>query len=186
MPGNRMASRSAIPSRSINSTHFFSRNPVSTRAESFNQRAGQIQQMVRQGPTGAANYGARGANSTERSGNAAGGGYGNTNRSGFANPRAANPQGSSSLRARRIRRAGRLGATTMAATARCGLSRPRITSPGRALRSRAAGRVPRGRTRPRHRTEAEGGMLRPRALPHRAGANGRERGPMAVTVAVLR
>ena len=95
MPGNRMASRSAIPSRSINSTHFFSRNPVTTRTESFNQRAGQIQQMVRQGPTSAANNGARGANSTERYGNATGGAYGNTNRSGFANPRSATPQGHS-------------------------------------------------------------------------------------------
>jgi len=94
MPGNRMASGSAIPSRSINSTHFFSRNPVPARTESFNQRAGQIQQMVRQGPTSAANYGARGANSTERFGNA-GGAYGNTNRSGFANPRTATPQGQS-------------------------------------------------------------------------------------------
>jgi hypothetical protein len=95
MPGNRMASGSAIPSRSINSTHFFSRNPVPARTESFNQRAGQIQQMVRQGPTGAANNGVRGANSTERYGNAAGNGYGNTNRSGFANPRPATPQGQS-------------------------------------------------------------------------------------------
>jgi hypothetical protein len=95
MPGNRMAGRSAIPARSINNTHFFSRNTVPARSESFNQRAGQIQQMVRQGPTSAANYGARGANSTERYGNAAGGGYGNTNRSGFANPRPATPQGRS-------------------------------------------------------------------------------------------
>ena len=95
MPGNRMASRSAIPSRSINSTHFFSRNPVSTRTQSFNQRAGQNQQMIRQGPTGAANNGARSANSTERYGNAAGGGYGSTNRSGFANPRPATPRGQS-------------------------------------------------------------------------------------------
>jgi hypothetical protein len=95
MPGNRMASGSAIPSRSINSTHFFSRNPVTTRTESFNQRAGQIQQMVRQGPTSAANNGTRGSNSTARFGNAAGGAYGNTNRSGYANPRSATPQGQS-------------------------------------------------------------------------------------------
>jgi len=95
MPGNRMASGSAIPSRTINSTHFYSRNPVPARTESFNQRAGQIQQMVRQGPTSAANNGARGANSTARFGNAAGGAYGNTNRSGYANPRSATPQGQS-------------------------------------------------------------------------------------------
>jgi hypothetical protein len=90
MPGNRMAGQSAIPARSINSTHFYSRNPAPARTESFSQRAGQIQQMVRQGPTSAANYGARGANTAERSGNA---GYGNTNRSGFGNSRPATPQG---------------------------------------------------------------------------------------------
>src|SRR5208282_408329 len=37
MPGNRIASRSAIPSRSINSMHFYSRNSGSARAQSFNQ-----------------------------------------------------------------------------------------------------------------------------------------------------
>jgi hypothetical protein len=95
MPGNRMAGRSAIPARSINNTHFFSRNPVPARTESFNQRAAQIQQMVRQGPTNAANYGARGANTAERFGNAGAGGYGNTNRSGFGNSRPATPQGQS-------------------------------------------------------------------------------------------
>jgi hypothetical protein len=94
MPGNRMASRSAIPTRSINDTHFYSRNPAPARTESFNQRAAQIQQMVRQGSTSAANYGARGGNSTQRFGNA-GGAYGNTNRSGFANSRPATPQGQS-------------------------------------------------------------------------------------------
>jgi hypothetical protein len=95
MPGNRMAGQSAIPSRSINSTHFYSRNPVPARTESFSQRASQIQQMVRQGPTSAADYGARGANMAGRFGNAGAGGYGNTNRSGFANSRPATPQGQS-------------------------------------------------------------------------------------------
>jgi hypothetical protein len=90
MPGNRMASPSAIPSRSINNTHFFSKSPVPARTESFNQRAAQIQRMVRQNPTGATNNGAQGANSTGRYGNA-GGGYGNTNRPGYANPRATTP-----------------------------------------------------------------------------------------------
>jgi hypothetical protein len=93
MPGNRMAGRSAIPAQSINNTHFFSRNPVPARTESFNQRAAQNQQTVRQGPTSAANYGARGANTAERFGNAGAGGYGNTNRSGVANPRTTAPQG---------------------------------------------------------------------------------------------
>jgi hypothetical protein len=94
MPGNRLASPSAIPSRSVDNTRFFSRTPVTARPESFNQRAAQIQQMVRQNPAGTSNYGARpGANSMGRSGNqgGGGGGFGNANRPGYANPRSAAP-----------------------------------------------------------------------------------------------
>ena len=93
MPGNRLAGQSAIPARSANNTHFYSRTAVPARTESFTQRAAQIQQMVRQGPTSAANYGARGANPAQRFGNA--GAYGGTNRSGMASPRPATPQGQS-------------------------------------------------------------------------------------------
>ena len=95
MPGNRMASPSAIPSRAITNTRFYSRNPVPARTESFNQRAAQIQQMVRQNPLRMSNNGARsGANPTGRFGNAGGagnGGFGNANRPGYANPRATTP-----------------------------------------------------------------------------------------------
>jgi len=90
MPGNRLASPSAIPSRAINNTRFYSRNPVPARPESFNQRAAQIQQMVRQNPLGTSNYGARpGPNTAGRFGNAGGasGGFGNANRPEYANPR---------------------------------------------------------------------------------------------------
>src|SRR5208337_480192 len=92
MPGNRLASPSAIPSRAVNNTHFYSKSPVTSRPESFNQRAAQIQQMVQQHNSAAAsNPGARqGANSTGRIGSAGGaasGGFGNANRPGYANPR---------------------------------------------------------------------------------------------------
>jgi hypothetical protein len=74
MPGNRLASPSAIPSRAVNNTRFYSKSPVRARTESFNQRAAQIQQMVQQhNPAAASNLGARqGANSTGRFGNAGG------------------------------------------------------------------------------------------------------------------
>jgi hypothetical protein len=63
MPGNRLASPSAIPSRAVNNTRFYSKSPTPARPESFNQRAAQIQQMVRQNPLGTSNYGTRpGAN----------------------------------------------------------------------------------------------------------------------------
>jgi hypothetical protein len=94
MPGNRLASPSAIPSRAVNNTHFYSKSPAPARPESFNQRAAQIQQMVRQNPLGTSNYGARpGANSTGRLGNAGGtsSGLGNANRPGYANPRPTTP-----------------------------------------------------------------------------------------------
>jgi hypothetical protein len=91
MPGNRLASPTAIPSRAINNMRFFSRNPVPARPESFNQRAAQIQQMVRQNPSGGSNYVARpGANSTARFGSAGStgsGGFQNANRPGSVNPR---------------------------------------------------------------------------------------------------
>jgi hypothetical protein len=91
MPGNRLASPSAIPSRAVNNTRFYSKSPTPARPESFNQRAAQIQQMVRQNPLGSSNYGTRpGANSMGRLGNAGGtasGGAGNANRPGYANPR---------------------------------------------------------------------------------------------------
>jgi len=93
MPGNRMASPSAIPSRAVTNTRFYSRTPVTARTESFTQRAAQIQQMVRQNPLGMSNNGVRsGANS--RLGNAGGagsGGFGNANRPGYANPRSTTP-----------------------------------------------------------------------------------------------
>ena len=95
MPGNRLASPSAIPSRAINNTRFYSKSPAPARPESFNQRAAQIQQMVRQNPRGTSNSGARpGANSMGRFGNAGGassGGLGNTSRPGYANPRPMTP-----------------------------------------------------------------------------------------------
>jgi hypothetical protein len=95
MPGNRLASRSAIPSRAVNNMRFYSKSPVPARLESFNQRAAQIQQMVRQNPLGISNYGARGSgNSTGRFGNAGGatsGGFGNANRPGYTNPRPMTP-----------------------------------------------------------------------------------------------
>jgi hypothetical protein len=94
MPGNRLARPSAIPSRAINNTRFFSKSPAPARPESFNQRAAQIQQMVRQNPLGTSNYGARpGASSMGRFGNAGGGssGFGNANRPGYANARPMTP-----------------------------------------------------------------------------------------------
>jgi hypothetical protein len=95
MPGNRLASPSAIPSRAVSNTRFYSKSPTPPRPESFNQRAAQIQQMVRQNPLGTSNYGARsGGNSTGRFGNAGGtasGGAGNANRPGYANPRPTTP-----------------------------------------------------------------------------------------------
>jgi len=95
MPGNRLARPSAIPSRAFNNTRFYSKSPVPARPESFNQRAAQIQQMVRQNPLGTSNYGARpGANSMGRFGNAGGastGGFGNASRPGYANPRPMTP-----------------------------------------------------------------------------------------------
>ncbi len=93
MPGNRLARPSAIPSRAVGNTHFFSRSPVAARTESFSQRAAQIQQMVRQNPLGNSNIGARqGMNNTGRLGNAGGAGsYGNANRPGYSNPRPATP-----------------------------------------------------------------------------------------------
>ena len=89
--GGRLASASAIPSRSIGSTHFYSRNAGSARGESFTQRAGQNQPISRQNP--ASNYGARpGGNSISRPGNAGtAGAYGNNNRAGYGNQRAATP-----------------------------------------------------------------------------------------------
>jgi hypothetical protein len=91
MPGNRLASRSAIPSRGVNNTRFYSKRPAPAAPESFNQRAAQIQQMVRQNPLGASNYGARpGTNSTARFGNAGGAassGFANATQPGYANPR---------------------------------------------------------------------------------------------------
>jgi len=92
MPGNRLARPSAIPSRAINSTHFFSRNPAPAGAESFSQRAAQIQRMVEQhNAAGASNLGARqGTNFAGRFGNtggAANGGFGNANRTGTLNTR---------------------------------------------------------------------------------------------------
>jgi hypothetical protein len=96
MPGNRLASPSAIPSRAINNTRFYSKSPAPAARESFNQRAAQIQQMVQQhNPAAASNLGARqGANSTARFGNAggaAGTGFGNANRPGNANTRPMSP-----------------------------------------------------------------------------------------------
>ena len=95
MPGNRMASPSAIPSRAVTNTRFYSRTPVIARTESFTQRAAQIQQMVRQNPLGmSSNVARQGANSTGRVGSAAGaggGGFGNANRPGSANPRSTTP-----------------------------------------------------------------------------------------------
>jgi hypothetical protein len=95
MPGNRLANPSAIPSRAVSNTRFYSRSPVTARPESFNQRAAQIQQMVRQNPLGTSNYGARSnANSVGRFGNAggaAGGGSGNVNRFGYSNTRPTTP-----------------------------------------------------------------------------------------------
>jgi hypothetical protein len=79
MPGNRMASRSAIPSRSMSSMHFYSRNSGATRAQSFNQRPAQTQQMGRQG-----------ANSMGSNVNIVGarqGGYGNATRPNIVNSR---------------------------------------------------------------------------------------------------
>ena len=102
MPGNRLASPSAIPSRAVNNTRFYSKSPVPARTESFNQRAAQIQQMVQQhNPAAASNLGARqGTNSTGRFGNAGGaasGGFGNANRPGYTNtrPMAPSTQGQS-------------------------------------------------------------------------------------------
>ena len=89
MPGNRLASPSAIPSRALDSTGFYSKSPAPARLESFNQRAAQIQQMVRQNPLGVS-----GANSTGRFGSAGGaasGGFGNTNRPGYANSKPTAP-----------------------------------------------------------------------------------------------
>jgi hypothetical protein len=94
MPANRLASRSALPSQAVMNTHFYSRSPVPARPQSFNQRAAEIQQMVRQNPLGTSNYGARaGVNSMGRFGNAggAGGGLGNAARPGYSNPRSATP-----------------------------------------------------------------------------------------------
>jgi hypothetical protein len=95
MPGNRLASPSAIPSRAVNNTRFYSKSPAPAAPESFNQRAAQIQQMVRQNSLGTSNYGARpGANATGRLGNAGGAsssGFGNANRPGYANPRPMTP-----------------------------------------------------------------------------------------------
>jgi hypothetical protein len=98
MPGNRLASPSAIPSRAVNNTRFYSKSPVPARTESFNQRAAQIRQMVQQhNPAAASNFGARqGANSTGRYGNAGGGasgGSGNANRPGYTNGRSTAPGG---------------------------------------------------------------------------------------------
>jgi hypothetical protein len=97
MPGNRLASPSAIPSRAVNNTRFYSKSPVPARTESFNQRAAQIQQMVQQhNPAAASNLGARqGTNSTGRFGNAGGaasGGFGNANRPGYTNTRPMAPR----------------------------------------------------------------------------------------------
>jgi hypothetical protein len=93
MPGNRLASPSAIPSRAVNNTRFYSKSPAPARLESFSQRASQIQQMVRQNPLGASNEGARtGANSRfGNAGGAASGGFGNANRPGYANSRPTAP-----------------------------------------------------------------------------------------------
>ncbi|MGO8732644.1 MAG: DUF6600 domain-containing protein [Terriglobia bacterium] len=97
MPGNRLASPSAIPSRAVNNTRFYSKSPVPARTESFNQRAAQIRQMVQHNPAAASNFGARqGANSTGRYGNAGGGasgGFGNVNRPGYTNGRSTAPGG---------------------------------------------------------------------------------------------
>jgi len=85
-----LARASAIPSRAINNMRFYSKNPVSAAPESFNQRAAQIQQMVRQNPLGASNYSARpGVSSAPRFGSAGGaaGGVGSVNRPGYVNPR---------------------------------------------------------------------------------------------------
>ena len=94
LPGNRLARGSAIPARSANNMHFYSRTPVPAAHETFNQRAAQIQQMVQQHPA-ASNLGARqGANSTGRFGNAGGtasGGFANANRPTYANPRPLGP-----------------------------------------------------------------------------------------------
>jgi hypothetical protein len=84
MPGNRLARASAIPSRAVSNTRFYSKSPVPAARESFNQRAAQIQQMVQQHNSAAAsNLGARqGAYSTGRFGSAAGaasGGFANAN-----------------------------------------------------------------------------------------------------------
>ena len=97
MPGNRLASPSAIPSRAVNNTRFYSKSPVPARTESFNQRAAQIQQMVQQhNPAAASNLGGRqGTNSTGRFGNAGGaasGGFGNANRPGYTNTRPMAPR----------------------------------------------------------------------------------------------
>jgi len=98
MPGNRLASPSAIPSRAVNNMRFFSKNPAPAAPESFNQRAAQIQQMVQQhNPAAASNYGGQpGANPTGRFGNAGGAastGFGNANRPGYANARPNSPTG---------------------------------------------------------------------------------------------
>ena len=93
MPGNRMASPSAIPSRAVTNTRFYSKSSVTARPEPFNQRAAQIQQMVRQNPLGMSNTNAR-SDANSRFGNAGGtgaGSYGNANRPAYANPRSSTP-----------------------------------------------------------------------------------------------
>ena len=84
MPGNRLASPSAIPSRAVSNTHFYSKSPVTARPESFNQRAAQIRQMVQQyNPAAASNLGARQG--------AASGGLGSGSRFGSTNARPTAP-----------------------------------------------------------------------------------------------
>jgi hypothetical protein len=94
MPGNRLASPSAIPSRAVSNTRFYSKSPVPAAPESFNQRAAQIQRMVQQhNVAGGSNYGARPGVNTRfgTAGGANNGGFGNANRPGYGNSRPMTP-----------------------------------------------------------------------------------------------
>jgi len=214
MPGNRRASPSAIPSRAVSNTRFFSRNPVPARPESFNQRAAQIQEMVRQNPLGTSNYGARpSANSSGRFGNAGGagsGGLGNATRPGYANPRTTTPyaQGQSGnsgwqgFASRAPNSSGAQGGQSprgFSNSTPYGTTRPQPGSNDRSFQSRpgaaqrgatgAAGRDSRGKTSQPLPPGVGGGMLPPRVPSprHQAGADSltvREHDPMAGMVAV--
>jgi hypothetical protein len=94
MPANRLANPSAIPSRAVTNTRFFSKGTVPRTPESFNQRAAQIQRMVQQHSfAGGSNYGVRSGANT-RFGNTEGantGGFGSANRPAYGNSRPLTP-----------------------------------------------------------------------------------------------